>query len=211
MLLVNCSSCHASYEVDDEVEGMLIRYRECGERGRVPSLQPEEPPKVEATAPTPRFYNCRICDKPYPLAAHMKKCPACGGRLATPAARRESARGLTPQLAAERTSSGPRFRVSVLLWVAGLALLVAAFFVNQNIDERDFRQVKIDNSLYDFTVKLSQLNGSPLPDKYRQGPKGDRAPVYLLVGLGVLCLALGCVCWAVEGTANPQTSSPPPS
>jgi hypothetical protein len=45
---------------------------------------------------------------------------------------------------------------------------------------------------------LSRLAGGPPPAAYRETPKADRTPVYLLAGQGVVSILLGVVCYYIE-------------
>jgi hypothetical protein len=84
-----------------------------------------------------------------------------------------------------------------LLFVAGVVLLIAAFFTNLSLDARDTRLERIGASLYTVNVNLGG------PTTYRESPKSDRTIVYFLAGLGAVSLALGVVCGAVASVLVP--------
>jgi DNA-directed RNA polymerase subunit RPC12/RpoP len=152
-------------------------------------------------------FACENCSAlqiaPESQAGQQARCRKCGERLVIPAdvtdvelaearqildAMRRPNRTPPQDRPPSRTVMG-----AIYLWGAGLLLFLVALIVSNNLDNKDAQSVRYDNARYDAQVAVGG------PATYQVSPKSDRTPVYLLAGLGGLCLALGVVCWALSG------------
>jgi ribosomal protein S27E len=205
--------------VKAELAGKTLRCRDCGElhmvlgpnhlRKRVP-VQPN-PAQVAGgmrQTPTVISFHCPGCLKEYRVpsdsAGRRVKCSACGEEVVVPSQAPARARAVSHRKALRAGS--------IVLWAVGALLLLAAVLVNHNLNDEDDRQGRIDDAKSRFDIALGDLTGH-YPTEYRATPKSDRTPVYLLAGLGVVCLGLGTVCWVVEtqGRADGRGQSPHPA
>jgi hypothetical protein len=79
--------------------------------------------------------------------------------------------------------------------------------INLNLDKTDEREQR-------FQAAVDEIDGT-LTGKYghKEVKKSDRTVVYFLAGVGALFIAIGVLCWTIEGHQNRagtvSTNSPP--
>jgi hypothetical protein len=127
-------------------------------------------------------FDCAFCNASYEvddgLADTVIRCRHCGelGRVLRPKPIEEEAE--LPRLRASEAAPPHKFRLrgSVLLGWLSAILLVIAFVVHMNLDERHTWELR------------------------------DRAPEYLLVALGIITVGFTVVCWAIERKEPPRST-----
>lgn len=127
MLIFDCSTCRASYEIDDDLAGKTIRCRECSDFGRV--LSPKKRPTIVASIKQ----TLQHAEPPSHLS--LPESPS-------------------EQKFASQARGQDWLRGSVFLWGIGAVLLIAALVVSHNLKEQDARQDRIDDALYRFAVNI---------------------------------------------------------
>jgi hypothetical protein len=160
--------------------------------------------------------SCPSCNSkmtaPDRAAGREAKCPRCGKMLVVPTsvqiqlnkpASQEANPAPIPPVGKQpaNQADSPSFPIpkGLILGGIGVALLIASAVVSNNLDEDDLRQVKIDNAMSDFGVRLG---GYP---QTKESKKSDRTPVYCLAVVGAVFIGLGVLSWVIEHKEPPES------
>jgi LSD1 subclass zinc finger protein len=159
--------------------------------------------------------DCPSCRRnlklPEGVEGKKAKCTHCGARFVIPEGTAPvelsaASASEVPDVASEPVGgpSDSDIRSTILLAVGG-AFLVAAFFVNMNIDDKDGRQGRIDDALSSFRGAVS--------GNYGQAPSAaaSRGPVYFLAAAGIAFIGLAIVSWQYAPPTSARKTHVEPS